>query len=274
VLNAYQNKTTFTGEYVGTAEGSGGGLTPNFTNKADTNDEDFLDGYYMNGSTGAIAQDSDYFITNYIPAVCPNKNADIIRMSGFDTSESLRVAVYKSDKSFIVGTSSNLYTDITIDDNGIATWKTGYVNNYVSTANANAIAYVRVSGKKKTTASDIVVTVNEEITYTESESTGGGYDVVSVDCDFSNAKGTLICYNGGHVHRDAVDKTCYPSGTLEFPIIMTRCDAKEENDATLNAERVEGTTTEQSFDVFTVNKAERKIYATKIGAGIDRVISY
>ena len=35
-----------------------------------------------------------------------------------------------------------------------------------------------------------------------------------------------------------------------------------------------GDITEQSFDVFTVNRAERKIYATKIGAGTDREISY
>jgi hypothetical protein len=38
--------------------------------------------------------------------------------------------------------------------------------------------------------------------------------------------------------------------------------------------RVTRTITEQSFDVFTVNKAERKIYATKIGAGDDREIAY
>lgn len=51
-------------------------------------------------------------------------------------------------------------------------------------------------------------------------------------------------------------------------------DAKEENTTALKNERVAGTTTEQSFDVFTVNKAEKKIFATKIGAGADRVINY
>ena len=55
---------------------------------------------------------------------------------------------------------------------------------------------------------------------------------------------------------------------------MTRCDAAEENNAELKAERVANTTTEQSFDVFTVNKAEGKIYVTKIGAGDNREISY
>ena len=94
------------------------------------------------------------------------------------------------------------------------------------------------------------------------------YDAVSVDVDFSNAKGEFVGYFHGHNHVDSVDTSC------GFNVIGTRCDAKEENDSTLKALRIQGTVTEQSFDVFTVNKAERKVYATKIGAGEDRTISY
>ena len=94
------------------------------------------------------------------------------------------------------------------------------------------------------------------------------YDAVSVDVDFSNAKGEFVGYFHGHNHIDSVDTSC------GFNVIGTRCDAMEENDSTLKAQRIQGTVTEQSFDVFTVNKAERKIYGTKIGAGSDRTISY
>jgi hypothetical protein len=106
------------------------------------------------------------------------------------------------------------------------------------------------------------------------------FDAISVDVDFTHAKGKLIAYFGGHIHEDhnaAINYTW--SGRLmeyAFHIIVTRCDAREENPAggTLWNERIAGTITEQSFDVFTVNRATKKIYATKIGAGSDREINY
>lgn len=269
VLNAYQNKTTYTGEYAGTAESDS--YVANFTNLADTTDENFLDNKAWYNSE--VVDDSEYIISNYIPAQCANKNADIIRVAGLDPNRPCHMASYDASFTELTRATTNAYSDITFDENGIATWKAGYVSNYISTSPANNLAYIRICGVKLTNAEDIVITVNEEITYTQSEESGG-YDAVSVDCDFTNAKGELICYNGGHVHEDKVSRTCYPSGALSFPIITTRCDAAQENDSTLIAERVTGTTTEQSFDVFTVNKKTHKIYATKIGAGADREIGY
>lgn len=105
-------------------------------------------------------------------------------------------------------------------------------------------------------------------TYSGSYAGEYGYDAVSVNADFSNAKGSLIGYFHGHTHVDSVNTA---NG---FNIIGTRCDAAEENDATLKSEKVAGTITEQSFDVFTVNTKTRTIHATKIGAGDDRVINY
>ncbi len=93
-----------------------------------------------------------------------------------------------------------------------------------------------------------------------------GYDAVSVNVDFRNAKGTLVGYFHGHTHVDSVN-TSYG-----FNLIGTRCDAAEENDSSLKAERVARTITEQSFDVFTITPDQ--IYATKIGAGSDRQIKH
>ena len=95
-----------------------------------------------------------------------------------------------------------------------------------------------------------------------------GDDAVSVTADFSGAKGQYIAHFAGHSHTDSC-------GVYDgITVITTRCDGKEENDAALNEEKVPGTTTEQSFDVFTVNRATRRIVATKIGAGGSRTISY
>lgn len=97
-----------------------------------------------------------------------------------------------------------------------------------------------------------------------------GTDSVSLtECDFTNAKGSIVAFFGGHSHLDSVSEQ-------GIKRITTRCDAHEENDSALNAERVngKGTIKEQSFDVFTVNKANGTICATKIGAGADREISF
>ena len=204
-------------------------------------------------------------VSAYIPAQCANKNADIIRVKGLDPNSYIIMQSYDSSNNVLTTASSNLYSDIVISEDGVATWKAGYVQDYISTSNANNLSFVRIAGKKLTTAEDVIITVNEEIVYLESEGDGSGYDAVSVNCNFANAKGKLVSYHSGHVHEDRVATTCYQGSNLEFPIITTRCDSHEENNATLKAERIVGTITEQSFDIFTVTND--KIYRTKIGAG-------
>lgn len=93
-------------------------------------------------------------------------------------------------------------------------------------------------------------------------------DAVSVSADFSQANGQHIAHFAGHSHEDS-------AGVYDdITVITTRCDAQEENEDTLYAERVAGTVTEQSFDIFTVNRKNCTIYATKIGAGTDREIPF
>lgn len=96
------------------------------------------------------------------------------------------------------------------------------------------------------------------------------YDAISLDVDFSSYKGKLLGYFAGHSHNDYL----YDTANWGIPMIITRCDGFNENLGTLLDERKAGTVTEQSFDVFTVNKNNEKIYATKIGAGSDRIITF
>lgn len=105
--------------------------------------------------------------------------------------------------------------------------------------------------------------------------TQGGFDAVSVNVDFANAKGNLVAFHGGHCHKDVAYPPTYNwngAEKSEFYIVTTRCDGRCENDSALMEERVAGTTTEQSFDVFTLVKGGN-LYRTKIGAGDDETIA-
>ena len=251
VLNAYQTKSSYVGEYVGTAEA---GTSISYTNLANPSDADWKDGYRF--SSSGESQQGGKTITNYIRC----SEGDVVRVKGvtFKDNED-RVATYVSNKTM----GNYAYSNAT--QNSFTRNVVGDVYEFTITRPSNE--YIRFSFDTPSIPNNIVITVNEEI----KESTNShGYDYVAVNVNFASAKGKLVSYHGGHVHEDKIMTTCYPSGKLEFPIIITRCDAKEENITDLNNERVKGTITEQSFDVVTVNKRTKTINITKIGAGSDR----
>ena len=93
-----------------------------------------------------------------------------------------------------------------------------------------------------------------------------GYDA-SIEADFTGKGGDFVAWVGGHFHRDDV-RIC--DG------ILTLCSI---NDCVHNAAQspyahIAETTSEQSFDIFTVDKNTHRLYATKIGCGEDRVFDY
>lgn len=260
VLNAYKNKTTYTGSYAGTAEGGAA-----YTNLAEPSPENTTDttkwvnGYYI--SSSGIAGKDETTVSNLISC----KNGDIIRIKGATFREKAdRIAVYGStiDGNAVAYFNSDLTSgdETLVKYNGLSD---GVYTYAIQTGINHTITGFRFAMETPADANSVIITVNEEIVETEH-----GYDYVSVDCDFSQAKGNLIGYFSGHIHADVVNTA------FGFNVISTRCDAAEENDAELKAERDKGTVKEQSFDVFTVDKAKGTIYATKIGAGDDREISF
>lgn len=271
VLNAYKNKSTYSGEYAGTAEGES---TANYTNLLDENGDGFLWGYLgSDGVTEHPVTEKTRMITNKILVTFNKTTPNVVRFSGAQ-GYITHVKLYQSDGSPVSGfpnwiTISSYPEDFVFDENGIMSWNAGQFDKYLSTTNCGTLAYVRFilnSGDTDMDLNTMAVTVNEEIV--EVPSSGGGYDAVSVNANFSEAKGNLVGYFCGHNHTDMTQEL---NGVRQ---VITRCDSRQENTDALKNERVEGTTTEQSFDVFTVNKKTRKIYATKIGAGADREISY
>lgn len=261
LLSAYKNKTSFSGEFTGTAEGGA-----SYTNLAEplpnntTDATKWVNGYRIS-SSGVSAQ-SGKTVTNPILI----KTGDVIRVKGvsFVANVDRMMLTYEgADKGAYMSGSQQYVSALPASDVGYVL--NGDVHEFTIINAGSTFTHFRCAFTTPTDASQVIITVNEEIV---EGSVGGGYDAVSVNTDFTNAKGELVGFFGGHTHFDSSNQV---NGVNR---ITTRCDAKEENDQTLNNERVAGTITEQSFDVFTVNKAKRKIYATKIGAGNDREISY
>ena len=95
-------------------------------------------------------------------------------------------------------------------------------------------------------------------------------------CDDTNMP-TVIALIAGHTHYDY-----YEYSEKGYPIIATNCDGSwgwalengvwVDNDKNIN--RPKDSTDAQSFDVFTIDKQNRKIYAVRVGYGENREFTY
>lgn len=95
----------------------------------------------------------------------------------------------------------------------------------------------------------------------------GASDIVTV---LDSAKCEIACVVQGHLHRDRIGHT--PGG---IPVVTTTCDKYqpwmrgETNNEPWLSNRVDGTITEQAFDVVVLDKAARKLTFVRIGAPAD-----
>ena len=272
LLTAYKNKTAYSREWAGTANGGAA-----YTNLADSSSGDWLTGYRINSSKQIVKVENapDLKMTNYFDV----SNKSVLHVKGLNVVDALfgtqnynRVIFYDENKEII-----NVYQLTSYTEKGF--YSTADYDSDVTILDLNAIydyflsismrertKYVRLGGIRTVSDdSDIIITADENIAEAEH-----GYDYINVNADFTQSKGELVGYFSGHTHADYV----YSKNDWGVNIITHRCDAKEENDSTVSAERVEGTTTEQSFDVVTVNTATKTIFLTKIGAGEDRNVKY
>ena len=85
-----------------------------------------------------------------------------------------------------------------------------------------------------------------------------------IDVDFSKNKNEICGWFVGHSHGDAE----YNSGWF-FPIISLNAAGAASDQNFKNKSNKE-----TSFDVVTVDKKDKKIYMTRLGAGVDRVVEY
>lgn len=83
----------------------------------------------------------------------------------------------------------------------------------------------------------------------------------------ANVTAKIACIICGHIHIDLSDT----SGA--YPIICTTCDAHGVQASSMSSDnRDVGTINEQAFDVFHIDTANKKVYATRIGGGENNVI--
>lgn len=290
LLNAYQNKTTYTGEFAGT-----GGVvedeielpytnlsdaTTKLTAPADSNQDGWFIDYRIK-SNGTPYPLTGTHVTNFIPIKDSSGNklaTSYLRIKGLDVKTDGNLHAFNSAKTFIIASGSMANSSGVTFDGDTSIIKITPASLY--DPSLGDVYYIRLQGQLMDgyTVDDVVITIDEEIVEIDtgtSESTDKPYDYVSINADFTTAKGQIIGYFSGHTHKDQH----IPSSDYDWSIetITSRCDGRAEDsasEAVLNANRTVGTITEQSFNVFTVNRKSNKIYATKIGAGSDRTIVY
>lgn len=123
--------------------------------------------------------------------------------------------------------------------------------------------------KDKDILANVLKAYVSKTTYTGSFTSGtNGWNNVNVSCDFTNYKGSIICYIAGHWHRDLTENKSLNG----VPIILIT-SAKDDRDTSLSP-RTDGTDQETAFDVVVVNRQTRKIHCIRCGAGEDRTITY
>ncbi len=92
-------------------------------------------------------------------------------------------------------------------------------------------------------------------------------DFINRRGDMANSKGNFIAWLSGHRHADGMVKID------DFIHVIQDGDTCQKADKDGN-QREFNDISEQSFAVYTVDKAKRKVYITKIGAGDDRSFTY
>lgn len=115
---------------------------------------------------------------------------------------------------------------------------------------------------------NILQAFKDKTTYTGNSQVGTDFEVTKT-VDFSNAGGDVICWIAGHNH---VDNFIQMPANITFKQIITLNDSLDSQPN--QPLKIIGTTTEQAFDIFTINKMNRTVNITRIGAGSDRVFSY
>jgi hypothetical protein len=85
--------------------------------------------------------------------------------------------------------------------------------------------------------------------------------------DYTNSTAIPVCMIGGHAHSDYSFTT-----TGGIPVIMSTCDSDIQELSGLT--RTRGTTSEQAFDVVSVDFINKTIKLTRVGAGANREFTY
>lgn len=123
----------------------------------------------------------------------------------------------------------------------------------------------------------IIDAFNNKTSYSATVNVGGEYWgndesdeylTESISVDFADSMGEIIAVFTGHAHKDIINTT-----TLSCPMITITTAGGDIRDSNAPA-RLVSTATETAFDVVSIDKANRVIHCTRLGAGSDRQVNY
>ena len=112
-------------------------------------------------------------------------------------------------------------------------------------------------------------------TFTDTYTGELSWQNVSVNCDFTNAKGNLVAMFTGHTHQDLIYPEGNASTAIDIPVITITCAANSPY-GTNPPTRTLGTSSETALDIVSIDTENLKIYMTRIGTigAVERVVSY
>lgn len=101
-------------------------------------------------------------------------------------------------------------------------------------------------------------------TFTDTYTGDLSWQNVSVNCDFTNAKGNLVAMFTGHTHQDLIYPEGNTSTAVDIPVITITCAANSPY-GTNPPIRTLGTASETALDIVSIDTEKLNIYMTRIG---------
>lgn len=89
----------------------------------------------------------------------------------------------------------------------------------------------------------------------------------TVKADFTGSGGNFAFWVSGHTHYDS-------ERVVNDTLCLTVISDWNHQHIKIPMQRTDGTANEHAFDVFTIDTDNHKLYATRVGAGKDRIYSY
>lgn len=112
-------------------------------------------------------------------------------------------------------------------------------------------------------------------TFTDTYTGEYDWENVSVNCDFTNAKGNLVAMFTGHTHQDLIYPEGNASTAVDIPVITITCAANSPY-GTNPPIRTLGTSSETALDIVSIDTENLNIYMTRIGTvgSAERSVAY
>lgn len=112
-------------------------------------------------------------------------------------------------------------------------------------------------------------------TFTDTYTGEYDWENVSVNCDFTNAKGNLVAMFTGHTHQDLIYPEGNASTAVDIPVITITCAANSPY-GTNPPIRTLGTSSETALDIVSIDTENLDIYMTRIGTvgSAERSVAY